>query len=269
MVRIKIAFEVARGSVLPLNNKYETSAWIYKVLSKADSAFADWLHDIGYAAQQGIQAYKLFTFSTLMPKPYKIIRDQGVMVCTGNQVELTVSFYGNEAVQNFIAGLFKDQVFDLGTKRLKAVRLKVAQVNILPKPTFKPTQRFRATSPVCFGIKTMWKGKESEKYIAPTHPEYEHILTKHLTNKLVALSPHFPQLLQSIDLKQGIQWRLTSPKIRKKKITMKSYTHSETDLIGYQHDFEITAPPPILEILYFGGLGKATSQGFGFVEVMD
>ena len=50
---------------------------------------------------------------------------------------------------------------------------------------------------------------------------------------------------------------------------MKAHTQKETDLIGYQHDFEITAPPPILELLYYSGLGKATSQGFGFVEVMD
>lgn len=48
-MRIKITFKLCgKKQVLPFNYQYPVSAWIYKVLGRADKEFTRMLHDLGY-----------------------------------------------------------------------------------------------------------------------------------------------------------------------------------------------------------------------------
>jgi len=270
MVRVHLTFDIPKGSRLPLNYQYPISAWIYKVIAKADADFATWLHDRGYQqdakATQGKQ-YRLFTFSRLFVRPFKILEKESVLLNLGTTARLTVSFYGDEAVQKFVTGLFSDQTFWLGTPTLKAVPLKVKQVSIAPRIDFEQTQRFRAATPICLSVKND-KGKEV--YLSPDAPNYLATLRNHLTQKIMTVGQHFPDILQKMDLGEGIQWQYDTQKRTKEKlITIKEHSPQATQVKGFVYDFELTAPQPIMELLYYAGLGKATSQGFGMVDVVE
>lgn len=265
MVRVKIQFEVAPNSALPLNNRYEISSWIYKVMSRADADFSTWLHQQGYSNHEKGKRYKLFTFSQPFIHPFKIDKKTETIISIGSKIDLTVSFFGDQSVQNFVIGLFKDQVFSIGTKTIKSVDLRVQNVSILPKKTLLTTQQFRAQTGVCIAYKDE---NNMDQYISPKHERYEELLTNHLTQKLFALGSSFPDLLKNIDLRQGLKWKLLAGPIKEKKYTLKAHTASQTEVKCYAHNFELTAPIQLMQLLYYGGLGKHTSQGFGFVELI-
>ncbi len=67
-MRLKLTLSCKKGAALALNNRYELSAILYKIIEKADNEFADWLHNKGYTADG--RTFKLFTFGWLDAYPY-------------------------------------------------------------------------------------------------------------------------------------------------------------------------------------------------------
>ena len=69
-MRLRLSLTCKKGAVLALNNRYELSAVLYKILEKADSNFSNWLHNKGYTADG--RNFKLFTFGWLDAYPYTL-----------------------------------------------------------------------------------------------------------------------------------------------------------------------------------------------------
>ena len=70
-MRFKILLSpISTPSVIPINYQYPLSAAIYKVLDKADSDYAAFLHKKGYRAAGSLKNFKLFTFSDLSVLPF-------------------------------------------------------------------------------------------------------------------------------------------------------------------------------------------------------
>ncbi|MCD6090432.1 MAG: CRISPR-associated endoribonuclease Cas6, partial [Bacteroidales bacterium] len=88
---------------MPLNNQYPISAWIYKVLSRADEEFTKLLHDEGYILENG-KTFKLFTFSPLyFPKyTWKILPKSDRMQVWARKSFLTISFQLPEQTEKFV-----------------------------------------------------------------------------------------------------------------------------------------------------------------------
>lgn len=64
-MRFKLTLNRAtKQRMLPMDYQYYISAWIYKVIGKADKEFARFLHDKGYGGSES-KLYKLFCFSRL------------------------------------------------------------------------------------------------------------------------------------------------------------------------------------------------------------
>ncbi len=60
-------------NTIPLNYQYPLSAAIYKILNRADAAYAQFLHDTGYRKTDSLKSFKLFTFSDLNV-PFKVLK---------------------------------------------------------------------------------------------------------------------------------------------------------------------------------------------------
>ena len=61
LMRFKITFtRTGKQRMLPMDYQYYLSAWIYKVIGKADRAFAEFLHAEGYS--DGHRRFKLFNY---------------------------------------------------------------------------------------------------------------------------------------------------------------------------------------------------------------
>ncbi len=277
-MRLHLRLECRPGSRIPINYAYEFSSWIYKVLANADPAFASWLHENGYALE-GNKRFKFFTFSQLqLQSPFRIESQQQAICIESGKASLILSFLLDDTLEHFITGLFRQQQFGIGTILLRPADFTVQSVEILPKPIFKETMRFRALSPIC--VAASEEGLKHAQYRHPNTPDYPELLINNLLHKS-NIATHYttastlkPQTSKTPNAEpQNLQTSkppnfqiLSEP--RQKGITLKSHTKGETKVIGYLYDFEITAPPELLEIGYYAGFGTENGQGFGCVEVM-
>lgn len=245
------------GRALPLNYQYEFSSWIYKVIQQGDASFAQWLHQHGYKAELQ-RAFKLFSFSNLDVEKKRIEGDR--MHILSDSVTFEVSFMPLEAVDVFVKGVFKDQVFSIGDSRSK-VWFRVTGVEALKEPKFEETMRFRAASPIFMDLHV--EGRKQPLHLAPDAESYCKLLVENLNSKYKA----FKNTRFGFDASACTFRVLTPPK--RKIIAIKANTPSETMLAAYLYDFELTAPVELLRIGYYCGFGSANSQGFGAVRVLQ
>lgn len=249
-MRIELQLSTQNGSILPYNYEYALSAWIYKMLDKADPVFAEWLHQQGYSLTDSHKRYKLFTYSKIRPRGY--FRDKrGIGLETG-KATLQLSFLVDEAMQNFVMGVFQNQTLDIITRNGR-VSFAIEGVNVLPNPQFKPIMKFRATKPIFMSI-----GAASNKhaqYISPQHPQYSELFINNLIDKAETLGLEPTTSLTHFQC-------LSEPVSRMLRV-------KSTNIRAFNFDFLVTAPPELIRVGYFAGFGgKNSSLGLGFCEIM-
>lgn len=277
-MRLHLRLECRPGSRIPINYAYEFSSWIYKVLANADPAFATWLHENGYALE-GNKRFKFFTFSQLqLQPPFRIESQQQAIRIESGKASLILSFLLDDTLEHFVTGLFRQQQFGIGNILLRPADFSVQSVEILPKPIFKETMRFRTLSPIC--VAAYEEGREHAQYRHPSAPDYQELLFHNLLQKSQIATHYSTASIESTESKESKASTATNSQTsklsnfkllsepRQKGITLKAHTKAETKVIGYTYDFEITAPPALLEIGYYAGFGTENAQGFGCVEIM-
>lgn len=247
-----LAEKNAFGSRIPFNYAYESSALIYKILSKSDAAFSAWLHDNGFVVDK--KRFKLFTFSRLQIPNFQV--DGSHINIVSDIVEWYISFLPERSTQEFVQGLFQEQVFELGNRRAN-VRFRVQSIEMVPSPEFTDRMTFETLSPICI-VQKRDDGKQD--YIAPDHPRAGELVRLNLLDKYEAL--HGVQLPQ-----QDFPFELTilSPP-KSSLITIKADTPQESKLRGFSCRLELHAPPELMRIAYEAGIGGKNSLGFGMVK---
>lgn len=252
-----ILSRTGKGNFLPFSYQYELSAWIYKIIEGADQEFSRFLHEEAFVS--GARRFKLFTFSNLDLRPFKIHKDHGRIEMQGHEAVLQISFLIDKAAEHFIKGLFLNQHLGLGD-RISRVDFTVNRIEACPPPVFRETMRYRTLSPVCLSR----QGEKHAQYLRPDDPEYAAFFVSNLLEKFKALSlaGYDPEGLQQY---ADFSFRLlTEP--RSRLITIKAFTEQQTQVRGYDYAFELTAPTALQEIGYYAGFGEKGSTGFGCVE---
>ncbi|NJO01686.1 MAG: hypothetical protein HC880_08325 [Bacteroidia bacterium] len=111
-MRFQITFAIrGRQRRLSYHYQYPLSAWIYRVLQRADDEYSSFLHELGYAALG--KKFKFFTFSSLDLASFRLT-PEGILL-QGEQIRLVVSFCLDAAAEKFITGLFQNQELTLAT----------------------------------------------------------------------------------------------------------------------------------------------------------
>lgn len=260
-MRLKISFKLSgKKQVLPLNYQYPVSAWIYKVLSKADNKFAKMLHEHGYQIKNG-KIFKLFTFSKLQfPKnTWKIIPGSDRMEIWSRDAYLIISFQLPEQTEKFVMGLFREQKTFIGDK-ISGIEMEAGSIEALKtKIPDTNTIKIKTLTPIVLGIYV--EKEKHEQYASPLHPEYKKVFLNNLFDKYQATG------------KTGISiedWDFEVTKLYPKTSmqTIKAYTTAETKVRGYYYEFELAAPKEILEVGLNSGFGSMNSLGFGYCEVI-
>jgi len=274
-MRFKLTLKITgHGKLLPINYQYELSSWIYKVIGQADQEFSAFLHQQGYAL--GHKKFKLFTFSPLDIRPFRVHQKTERIEIVGHQVQLTISFMIDRAAEEFVKGLFMNQRLGLGDKHSQ-VDFEVTQVESLAPgrrglapPLFwetLPRQRYRALSPICISVKK--DHSPYPQYLSPHDAEYEGFFVKHLKEKWTAHQKNLStagDFLQVADTNQ-ISLKILSKKPRSRLVKLKANTPDETRVRGWLFEFELTAPVEIQELGYYAGFGEKNSMGFGMTEI--
>lgn len=259
-MRLKLTLKTQPTSVLAYDHHHALRAVIYKVLQRADPVFSEWLHEQGYEAE-GKKKFKMFSFGLLTGKPFQ--RDDRLkrLIFPTGMVEWTVSFCVDAQVEKFVEGLFKNQVLEVVAEGTKVV-FQVQGVEIVPKPLFTETMRFRAQTGICLTEKT--ENDRYSQFRSPDDVSFKDLFFKNLEAKTRAafqnttfVSP--PQYMDIKILSEPKKWSALVPQ---------DDASRPIRTIGYKFDFEITAPIAWLEVGFFSGFGKATSGGFGYCDVL-
>ncbi|NCC98637.1 MAG: CRISPR-associated endoribonuclease Cas6 [Bacteroidia bacterium] len=243
------------GSIIPINYQYEQSAVIYNTLSRASEKFSLWLHENGYQLDSG-KRFKLFTYSPLKIEKRKILKDTQRLQILSDTVEWQISFLCERSTQQFIQGVFSQQVFELGD-RLSRVRFRIQSVELLPTPIFTEEMEFVTMSPIFIRYKNS-DGKVS--HLSPTDERSKNLIKSNLLSKYEA----YNKLPYSDDFDFNFEL-LDEPK--QKLITIKSGTPEETHIVCYLCKFSMCAPIELMKIAYESGIGNENSQGFGCIRV--
>lgn len=243
----------AYGNMLPFNYQYELQAVIYRLLSQSNEAFATWLHNNGFCAEK--KQFKLFTFSRLHIPKFKL-HDDGLAILS-DTVIWHVSFLPERSTLTFIEGLFSEQNFELGTRKMR-IKCHVQSVEMLSEPDFKQTMSFQTLSPICIPWK---KSDNTEEYIPLDHREATELIKQNLLSKYLAMEKkkypidNFP-----------FEITLLSPS-KPMLVAIKQGTPQQSRIKGFMCRFRLTAPPDLMKIMYESGCGSKNSLGFGMVNV--
>jgi CRISPR-associated endoribonuclease Cas6 len=263
-MQFKIFFRVIHpGQLLPFSYQYELSAWIYRMISHGDSEFGKFLHSRGYASEK--KRFKLFTFSSLYIPEFEPVDDRMKILCP--EVSVVVSFLVEEAARDMIIGLFQKKELRLGD-RISQVDLAVESVETLPSLTINTsTVRLKTTSPLLVSKPVeLDNGKLRHEYLSPLHSEYEKYFIQNLEDKYHTAKKH--KLAPPLTEQPQCGFHLLSEKPRMRGIRVKAFTPSETKIIGYMFDFELTAPSEIIRLGILAGFGGENAMGFGATKII-
>ncbi len=251
--------------VLPLNYQYELSAWIYRVIEKADAEFAEFLHRRGHTIAAGRKSFKLFCFSNLEVPRREIRGDRLHILCP--EIALVLGFYLDRTAEEFVRGLFLEQRVFIGD-RAGGAHFSVQTVEMLPLQLPKAGQpvRLRTISPMVVAQKRTENelqnspNERQEKYLSPDDPEFSRLFFINLLDKYEAATGQ--PMPRWWDASQ-FSFRLLSPAPKSRLVTIKSGTSAQTKVRGFLFDFELEVPPELLEVGLLGGFGKMNGEGFG------
>ena len=258
-MRLRLTLQCPPNSILAYEHHHALRAVIYKVFQSADAVFSQWLHEQGYD-RTGKQ-FKLFTFGLLTGKPYRHLKERNCILFPSGIVEWEISFCIDTQIEKFVEGLFNNQVLEVVASGTKVV-FQVQNVQIIVKPEFTETMRFRAQTGICLTEKA-----ENDRYPQFRHPDdasFKHLFFNNLRDKVRTVLKQddmdTPQYLDLIIGSEPKKWSTIVPSEERNGKDIKT--------IGYRFDFEVTAPAEWLRIGFFAGFGGKCSGGFGFCEVL-
>jgi CRISPR-associated endoribonuclease Cas6 len=258
-MRLKLKLSCPPNSTLAYEHHFALRAVIYKILERADPVFSEWLHEQGYELE-GIKKFKLFNFGLLTGLPYGHDKVNNRLIFPTGQVEWIVSFCVDKQVEKFVEGLFKSQILEIVAAGTKVV-FQVQGVEIMQKPVFSDTMRFRALSGICLAEKT--ENDRYPQFRTPKDTNFKELFFNSLHNKVQTALKTKSALPQDLGLKI-----LSEPRMWSAIVPSDQPNGKDTKTIGYRFDFEITAPAEWLSIAYNAGFGRNCSGGFGFCEIL-
>ena len=262
-MRFRLALAVKRGSVLPINYQYPISSWIYKSINRADSEFATFLHQKGYSGAFSGKPFKFFTFSKLHIPKKEIYQDRLIIHCP--EVYLDISFLVENAAEKFITGVFQSQHAGIGDIKSQ-VDFEVGRIEAHPVPV-REEMVLKTASPIVVSAPDLSGSKMKARYLSPEEEGYKKYFLKNLLRKYESYASYTGNSI-STDWEQTLDWELLPGRIKSRLETIKAGTKAESKVRGYDYQFRIQAPPPLMRIGLLAGFGEKNSLGFGFGEVV-
>ena len=242
------------GNHLPINYQYELSSFVYTAINRSNTVYSTWLHQNGFAVDN--KYFRLFTFSNLLIPKYRITGDR--LIIESPTLDWEIAFLPEQSTEEFIKGIFSEQVFTIGDKQSK-VQFRVAGIELMPEPIFKDSDVFRTLSPVC--ITRHLSDEKKVFYESPDTHYASEALLMNLKNKYAAFYGHEFTGDDTFELTL-----LTMP--QSKLINIKTDTPQQTKVRAYSFKFKLKADPKLLHVMYHCGLGEKNAMGFGCVEKM-
>ena len=263
-MRFKLHLQVSgKNRLLTLNYQYPLSAAIYRIIQRADEAYAVFLHDQGYRATNSLKAFKLFTFSDINTK-FRIEGD-GMRLMT-DEASLMVCFHLPEAAENFIRGLFMQQQMEIADKKYRVV-LNITQVEALPSGLTGDAFQEIIVQPLSVIIAGKKNAAGNYDYLQPSNPDFIPQLMYNWREKYKALNIEVP-IEEAFD-GAGMEVLFYNNPPRSRLLTIKAGEPAETKIKGfYNFRLKVMGKKEILELLMNTGVGISNSIGVGYISML-
>jgi CRISPR-associated endoribonuclease Cas6 len=288
-LRFKITLNLESSSnAIPINYQYPLSSALYRIISKGDAKYAEFLHQTGYG-----KGFKFFTFSQINC-PFKISGDR--LLLQSSQLNFEVAFHLPQAMESFIKGLFQSEKIDIADKKSRA-SFTVKSVESLPNPlqSYKDNEivslHLKPLSPIVAGLPN---DKGHYDFLDPKDPRFTESLIYNWQSKIevcydeampndrrnTGAFPDNREVLAVRDVEtlhcnvstgalllMDTLLQKQSPKSR--LITIKADTEQETKIRGWLNfELKVTGEKRFVELLLNAGCGVYNSMGCGCVEVV-
>lgn len=250
----------SHGQVIPVNYQYPLSAAFYRIIDKADSAYAKFLHDRGYG-----KGFKLFTFSDVRC-PFVISDDRLLLKST--DMEIIVCFHLPVAAESFIKGLFLHQQIEIADKKSRAT-FSIAGVVSLPSGLehYKSGEdcevAIRPLSPVVCGLK---KNNGYYDYLSPEDPLFSEMIYSNWEEKCKTVFDE--DAAREMMYASFVQPEFYKNPPKSRLVTIKSGTAAESRIRGFNNfKMLLKGKKEAIALLCNAGVGIYNAQGMGCVEV--
>ena len=256
-MRFALELNTQRGSLLPFNYQYPLSSAIYKIIERADKEFSSFLHNRGYG--EGNKSFKLFTFSDIKT-PFQKSGDR--MQLLTDAAQLLICFYMPQAAENFIRGLFMNQVLEVADGKSKTIFTITHIETVADGLTEGTTILLHPLSPLVVGRKN---SRGHYDYRSPDDEDFTECLYYNWMEKCAAAGVPADTLAKDI----SIEVKPFGQPAQQRLITIKGGTAAETKIRGYtKFRLAVKAPKEVLEVAMGAGLGLHNAQGMGCVGVV-
>lgn len=247
------------NQLIPFNYQYYISCFIYKTLQRANSDFANWLHNEAYSS--GYKKFKLFTFSRLNIPEFE--SEGNYLKIVSPYVYLIITMLTDEIAENIVLGLFQNQQMSIYNGDELAI-FKIKFIERLPDPQFTETMHFKTLSPVLIKKKEKINGEEKIVFLKPDDEDYFQYLKTNLEEKYITYAQKKDTKITEKSLDSFKLLNHYKPSL----ITIKEGNEKEIKLKAYNMTFELTGSPELMRIGYEAGFGVNNSLGLGCVKVL-
>ena len=250
-MRLKIILEAATPPSIPINYQEFLSAAVYRMLDTSDSEYARFLHDDGYALDDGPKRFKLFTFGWLRGR--RIGGAGDTVTFAPGRLEWQIASPVEDFVRHLATGLLAS-----GSVQIGRVSLPVAVAEVLPPPALAETTRFVCLSPIVAGV----PDPRGTRYLRATDgQDFSEAVRKNLIRKHKVLFGA-PPADDRLELRFDPEYIARASQAGAKKITVHGI-----DVIGVLAPFTLSGSTELMRVGMECGLGEKNASGFGMVEV--
>lgn len=259
-MRFRVTLNRIVGDTIPVNYNYPLSSAIYRILSKGNAEYAEFLHEKGY---QG--GFKLFSFSQISC-PFRLSGDR--MLLNDSFLSFDISFHMPDASVGFMKGLFQSEQIDIADKRSKC-SFKVHSIDLLrnsfdsQSPNDEMNRMFTPQSPVVVGF---LNERNMYDFLAPDDPRFVEGLLYNWKSKIDTVfskeeAENAVLALSVLSVDKPFKSRL---------IAIRSGTPEETKIRGWLNfRLNITGEYRFVELLLNAGAGLYNAQGCGYLRDKD
>jgi len=240
-MKYRLTFQCVQPVVLPVQYNKIVQAALLTWLGDSNR-YASFLHNEGYRYEKRV--FKLYTFSKLFGK--KEYDNTGKKIIFSKQIQLYLSFYGNEAHELILEHIDRKKNLQLGTAMLPLLDCELVQEGYTDCVV-------QTVSPVTIhSTFTLHDGRKKTYYYSPFEEDFSEMIRQNLLRKYRAW--------YQCDLEDE-EFEITLE--QKKSLRQAVIRYDRFVIKGWNGVFRMSGSPALIKLALLAGIGARNGIGCG------
>jgi len=249
-MRLRVCLDNPAGTRLPINYQEWLTAAVYGLLAASDEGYARFLHDDGYADEDG-RCFKLFTFSWLRGTRRTV--DGDILRFAPGPLEWLIASPVEPFLTNLATGLLA-----AGALRVGPATIPITQIEVLSTPPLTEKAAFTCLSPI---VAALPQPGGRTRYLRPADGDaFSEAVARNLRRKHRLLHGKPPA---------DDRFALTFDPayVARTGGGTKLITFKGIHLVGAFCPFTVSGSVDLMRVGYETGFGEKNAAGFGMASL--